>query len=124
MASIIVAIHVLLFGSVYSNTCESFNLNKDNLDQTLTGHSVLEINDMSHHECARTCLSFAICKSIDYNRIDQRCKLNDVDRSSTDPLEFSTKKGSIFSDISEWPSVSKKKYFYVGIIYIFLIIFK
>jgi hypothetical protein len=66
----------------------------------------MDINETNHHECAKTCMSFKICKSIDYDRKEKTCKLNDVHRSAVDPLEFKTKKGSIFSDISEWPSVS------------------
>ncbi|XP_060553736.1 fibrinogen-like protein A [Ruditapes philippinarum] len=98
---------ILICGSAARITCysgESFELNKEHLNKALIGHSVLKINGSSHHECARNCMSVTICKSIDYDRKERTCKLNDVESSSVDLLEFETKIGSIFSDISEWPS--------------------
>ncbi|XP_060586278.1 fibrinogen alpha chain-like [Ruditapes philippinarum] len=89
---------------VMCHSSESFKLNKEHLNKALIGHSVLKINGSSHHECARNCMFLAICKSIDYDRKESTCKLNDVKSSSVDPFEFETKIGSIFSDISEWPS--------------------
>lgn len=102
---------VVLFQSVYSSTCKQFQPRKDNLNIALIGHSVMDINETNHHECAKTCMSLKICKSIDYDRTKKACKLNDIDRSSVDQLEFKTKKASIFSDISEWPSVSLSLFF-------------
>ncbi|XP_060607106.1 microfibril-associated glycoprotein 4-like [Ruditapes philippinarum] len=49
-------------------------------------------------------MALSVCKSIDFDRNEHVCKLNDVDRSSVHPFEFVTKLGAIFSDISEWPS--------------------
>ncbi|XP_060599475.1 uncharacterized protein LOC132753084 [Ruditapes philippinarum] len=49
-------------------------------------------------------MSMSVCKSFDFDRNEHICKLNDVDRSSVNASEFVTKSGSIFSDISEWPS--------------------
>jgi hypothetical protein len=103
----IMIINAVLFGTVYSNKCSSFEISKDNINKALNGHSVLEVNDKNHHDCARTCMAWSVCKSIDFDRNEHVCKLNDVDQSSVDPSDFKTKKGSIFSDISEWPSVSK-----------------
>ncbi|XP_060568415.1 fibrinogen gamma chain-like [Ruditapes philippinarum] len=100
----IIIINAVLFGIVYSNKCSSFEISKDNLNKALIGHSVLEVNDKNHHDCARTCMSMSVCKSFDFDRNEHVCKLNDVDQSSVDPSEFETKRGSIFSDISEWPS--------------------
>ncbi|XP_060568410.1 ficolin-2-like isoform X3 [Ruditapes philippinarum] len=100
----IIIINAVLFGTVYSNKCNSFEISKDNLNKALIGHSVLEVNDKNHHDCARTCMSMSVCKSFDFDRNEHVCKLNDVDQSSVDPSEFETKRGSIFSDISEWPS--------------------
>jgi hypothetical protein len=102
----IVIIYAVFLQTVFSSTCKTFQITKDNLNIALVGHSVLEINDTDHQECARTCMSLKICKSIDYDRTKKACKLNDADRESVDTSEFETKKGSIFSDISEWPSVS------------------
>jgi hypothetical protein len=101
-----VIINFILLRTVYSSTCEPFQISKDNLNKALIGHSVREINDINHQQCARACMSMSVCKSIDYDRPENTCKLNDADRSSVDPLEFEIKVGSIFSDISEWPSVS------------------
>jgi hypothetical protein len=101
-----VIIKFVLLGTVYSSTCKPFQINKDNLNKALIGHSVRGINDINHQECARTCMSMSVCKSIDYDRPENICKLNDADRSSVDQSEFENKVGSIFSDISEWPSVS------------------
>jgi hypothetical protein len=103
----IIIINAVLFGTVYSNKCSSFEASKDNLNKALIGHSVLVVNDKNHHDCARTCMSMSVCKSFDFDRNEHVCKLNDVDKSSVNPSEFETKRGSIFSDISEWPSVSK-----------------
>ncbi|XP_060584162.1 plasminogen-like isoform X2 [Ruditapes philippinarum] len=100
----IIIINTVLFGTVYSNKCSSFEISKDNLNKALIGHSVLEVNDKNHHDCARTCMSMSVCKSFDFDRNEHVCKLNDVDQSSVDPSEFKTKGGAIFSDISEWPS--------------------
>ncbi|XP_060574329.1 uncharacterized protein LOC132732010 [Ruditapes philippinarum] len=100
----IVIIYAVFLQTVFSSTCKTFQITKDNLNIALVGHSVLEINDTDHQECARTCMSLKICKSIDYDRTKKACKLNDADRESVDTSEFETKKGSIFSDISEWPS--------------------
>jgi hypothetical protein len=99
-------IFVVCFASVFSSTCKPYEISKDNLNVALIGHSVLDMAGVSHHECARTCMSVTVCKSIDYNKWQKTCKLNDVDMSSVDPLEFETKEGSIFSDINEWPVVS------------------
>jgi hypothetical protein len=104
MAAVIVLINAFLFRTVYSSTCESLKL--ANLDKALVGHSVLDINDTKLIECARTCMSMSVCKSIDFNRKENTCQLNDVDRSSVHPFEFETKRVSTFSDITEWPSVS------------------
>ncbi|XP_060552684.1 ficolin-1-like isoform X2 [Ruditapes philippinarum] len=100
----IMIINAVLFGTVNSNKCSSFEASKDNLNKALIGHSVLEVNDKNHHDCARTCISMSVCKSFDFDRNEHVCKLNDVDKSSVDPSEFKTKRGAIFSDISEWPS--------------------
>jgi hypothetical protein len=101
-----VIINALLIGPVDSSTCEQFKPGKDNFNKALIGHSVLTMNNTNHHDCARDCMSMSVCKSIDFDRKENRCKLNDVDRSSVDPAEFETKSGSIFSDIKEWPGVS------------------
>ncbi|XP_060583652.1 uncharacterized protein LOC132739859 [Ruditapes philippinarum] len=86
-----VIINFVLLGTVYSSTCKPFQINKDNLNKALIGHSVREINDTNHQECARTCMSMSVCKSIDYDRPENICKLNGANRSSVDPLEFETK---------------------------------
>ncbi|XP_060582688.1 A disintegrin and metalloproteinase with thrombospondin motifs 20-like isoform X2 [Ruditapes philippinarum] len=99
-----VIINFMLLGTVYSSTCKPFQITKNNLNKALIGHSVREIKDINHQDCARTCMSLSVCKSIDFDRQEDICKLNDADRSSVDPSEIETKKGSIFSDISEWPS--------------------
>ena len=101
-------IFAVLIGAVCR--CEQFQISKDNLDKTLVGHSVANISDINHHDCVRRCMSLTICKSINYDRIQRLCQLNDVDKSSVDLSEFKNKKGSIFSDISEWPGVSKELY--------------
>ncbi|XP_060582582.1 microfibril-associated glycoprotein 4-like [Ruditapes philippinarum] len=100
----IVIINAFLFGNVYSSKCNAFEISKNNLNKALVGHSVLEVNDINHNDCARTCMSMSVCKSIDFDRNEHVCKLNDVDQSSVVVSEFETKGGSIFSDISEWPS--------------------
>jgi hypothetical protein len=104
---------VVSFEPVYSSTCTPFEISKDNLNVALIGHSVLDMAGVNHHECARTCMSVTVCKSIDYNTWQKTCKLNDIDRSSVDSLEFETKEGSIFSDINEWPIVSTKKILHI-----------
>ena len=102
----IVFVHAVLFGTVYSNTCKTFKISQEN-NKVLVGHSIMEINNTtSNRECAQTCMSFSICKSIDYDRKGKTCTLNDVDKSSADPSEFAVKDGSVFSNINEWPSVS------------------
>jgi hypothetical protein len=104
---IMIIINAVLFRSINSNKCSSFEISKDNINKALIGHSVLEVNDKNHHDCARTCMALSVCKSLDFDRNEHVCKLNDVDQSSVDQSEFKTKIGSIFSDISEWFSVSK-----------------
>ena len=112
----IVFVHAVLFGIVYSNTCNTFQISQEN-NKVLVGHSMLEINKTtSHRECAQTCMSFSICKSIDYDRKGKKCMLNDVDKSSDDHLEFAVKNGSVFSNINEWPNVSIEPYL---LIYLF-----
>ncbi|XP_060601054.1 uncharacterized protein LOC132754443, partial [Ruditapes philippinarum] len=103
-----VIIIAVLFGTVYSSTCKAFQISKNNLNKALIGHSVLVINDTNHQDCARTCMSMSVCKSTDFDRQENRCKLNDADRSSVHPSEFETKGGAVFSDISEWPSTMVK----------------
>ncbi|XP_060585523.1 uncharacterized protein LOC132741385 [Ruditapes philippinarum] len=100
----IIIINAVLFGTVYSNTCSSFKISKENINTALIGHSILAVNDTNHYNCAQTCMAMSVCKSIDFDRNEHVCKLNDVDQSSVDQSEFETKQGSIFSDISEWPS--------------------
>jgi hypothetical protein len=87
----IIIINAVLFGIVYSNKCDPFNISKENLNKSLIGHSVLEVNDINHHDCARTCMSMSVCKSIDFDRNEHVCKLNDVDKSSLDLSEFEQK---------------------------------
>jgi dynactin complex subunit len=106
MISIFAIIYSVVHGTVFSSTCQTFQLNKDYFDVALIGHSVLEVNATNHHKCVRTCMSVTLCKSIDFNENGKICKLNDIDWSSSSPTEFESRKGSIFSDIYDWSDVS------------------
>jgi hypothetical protein len=69
MISIFAIFFEVLHGRVFSSTCQTFQLNKDYFDVALIGHSILEVNDTNHHECARTCMSVTLCKSIDFKKM-------------------------------------------------------
>ena len=96
----------ILIPFVYASVgMESFQVKKEYLNKQLIGHAILEIIVKHIHECARECFSLALCKSIDYYR--GRCKLNDADSLSVTASEFENQTGAIFSDIGDWPNVSK-----------------
>ncbi|XP_045184481.2 angiopoietin-related protein 2-like [Mercenaria mercenaria] len=84
------------------DTCKTFQLNKKNLNKRLIGHGILETQGGVHHDCARHCFYYRLCKSFDFHRKERSCKLNNVSGESSEAT-FEEKAGAIFSDITEWP---------------------
>jgi hypothetical protein len=92
-----------------SSAQSDFILKNEYLNRRYSGSGISEIIGLDHHGCVKECMSFSMCKSVDYVRPSRTCKLNNVSSSeiSSSSLEIVT--GAIFSDISDWPSVSNNR---------------
>ena len=88
-----------------SKECELFEIDRNYLNKRLIGHGIYEMIVNRRHDCIRECFYLKKCKSVDYNEQNHTCKLNDVDGKSVAMTDFEDRKGSIFSDISDWPKV-------------------
>ena len=89
-----------------SDTCSNFEVKKENMNKRYTRDGFSEIVGIDHHTCAKECMTFSLCKSIDYTRHEKKCKLNKEESSEIPLSSFETDAGAIFSDITEWPLVS------------------
>ena len=96
---------VFVFELHTSKECELFETDKNYLNKCLIGHGIYEMTVNGRHDCIRECFYLTNCKSVDYNEQDHTCKLNDVDSKYVAMTDFEDRKGSIFSDISDWPKV-------------------
>ncbi|XP_060578166.1 uncharacterized protein LOC132735247 [Ruditapes philippinarum] len=83
-------------------TCNPFQLKREHLNIRLKEHMIHETTT-DHHNCARFCFYLTACKSFDYDRQTNACKLNDADSTDVQTTEFETSVHSIYSDITGWP---------------------
>ncbi|XP_060578154.1 CUB and sushi domain-containing protein 1-like [Ruditapes philippinarum] len=88
--------------SEYTGTCNPFQSKLEHLNLRLKEHMIHETST-DLHNCARFCLYLTACKSFDYDRQTNACKLNDADSTDVQTTEFEMKELSIYSDINEWP---------------------
>lgn len=104
-----VALIAFLFSStmcvIASVGTGQFQIKKEYTNKCLVGHVILEISVNNIHDCARECFLLALCKSMNYYR--GRCTMNDADSQSATSSDFVSKAGAIFSDIEDWPNVSR-----------------
>ena len=87
-----------------SATCKPYQLARDHLNLRLKDHGFHETT-LDLHNCVRFCWYLAACKSLDYDRGTNTCKLNDVAKTDVQETDFETDGQAIYSDISGWPQV-------------------
>lgn len=55
----------------------------------VAGHDLQILTDVNnHHDCAFVCENNPDCKSIDYRPNDKECRLNDIEVTNVDDLEY------------------------------------
>lgn len=84
---------------------QSFQLKPENLNKRLFGYNIFEKIVTGHHACASECMFLSGCESINYISSNTSCELNSEGNETANSSDFVQTKGTIFSDISEWPKV-------------------
>lgn len=102
-------VFVFLFSyihSIFAQTCSGpIQIKSDFLNKRMLNNTFLE-KILPHHDCARLCMTYPMCKSINFNPTGNICELNRKSSSDIGSYTFQNAPRVIFTDIKDWPSVS------------------